>query len=82
LSGLHAPSAAEIDRIAEWEGMPEYEQEDQLGVKEIVVHFATMEAYHQFAELVQQHLTDKTKSIWYPKAEVIKNSDYRFIGKE
>jgi hypothetical protein len=82
LSGLHAPMALEVDRFAEWEGMPEYEQEDQLGVKQITVHFATMEAYKQFAELVQQPLTEKTKSIWYPKADIVRNSQYRFVSKE
>jgi hypothetical protein len=52
-----------------WEGMPEFEQEDKTAMKSIIVHFDTQESIDNFSELVEQTITLKTKSIWYPKKE-------------
>ncbi len=81
LAGLHAPRVGELDRLAEWEGMPEYEQEDMTGVKEITVHFAAIEDYRLFAEVVGQPLTDKTRSIWYPRQPILENSKFRYTDE-
>ena len=58
-----------IDPVAEWEGMPDFAQEEKLGVKTLIVHFETMEAYAEFAGLIGQSITEKTKFIWHPKKE-------------
>jgi len=58
------------DPNAHWEGMPEFEQENLIGVQSIHVHFNSRQDVDDFAELIGQKLTDKTRSIWYP--EVIK----------
>jgi len=50
----------------EWQGMPEFEQEAQDAYKAVIVRFAAPDDYQDFATLVKQNLTDKTKSIWYP----------------
>ncbi len=34
-----------------------------------MVHFSSIDDMKDFAELVNQKLTEKTKSIWYPEAE-------------
>lgn len=52
----------------EWQGMPEFEQEDKLG-RRLIVHFEDEEAVQDFASLIGQTLTEKTKFIWYPKQE-------------
>jgi len=49
--------------------MPEFEQEDLSAWKSITIHFDSMDNLQNFAELVGQTLTEKTKSIWYPKKE-------------
>jgi hypothetical protein len=54
---------------AEWKDMPEYIQEDLEPVKDIMVHFETIEDMEAFAELVGQEITLKTKGIWYPAHE-------------
>lgn len=59
----------ESDQDEEWKGMPELQGEDQMGVKQLTVHFQTMEHYHLFCLAIGQKLTDKTKSIWYPEQE-------------
>ena len=53
----------------EWEGMPEFEQEDKTAVKSITVHFASLDDMHNFSDFIGQTITEKTKSIWYPKKE-------------
>lgn len=55
-----------------WRGMPEYESEDQKGVQIIIVHFETREDVERFAELMGQNITDRTKWIWYPAKERLK----------
>jgi hypothetical protein len=55
------------DNLAEYFGMPEYNNEHQLGIRHIIVHFNTNEAVDNFAKLVGQSITDRTRFIWYPE---------------
>ena len=43
------------------------------------VNFRNEEDYLAFAKLIDQALTDKSKSIWYPKLDVEENSLNRWI---
>lgn len=54
----------------EYDGMPEYNNEDQTSFKKIVVHFANEEDMNAFSELVKQSLTIDTRFIWYPEIEI------------
>ena len=69
------PQSAE----AHWPGMPEFTQEDQKPFKTLYVHFRTEDDYKEFAEMIGQILTKKTKSIWHPKNEITKNSLLRWV---
>ena len=69
----------QIDPMEEWEGMPEFHQEDKTAMKSIIVHFDSQEAIDNFAELVKQTITPKTRSIWYPKAKIDKYMDKGFV---
>ncbi len=60
------------DPNAEWVGMPEFEHDDLTAYQSIHVHFKSKEDVEDFAKLVGQSLTDKTRSIWYPKQEIIR----------
>lgn len=51
----------------EWKDMPEFVQEAQKPYAKIIVRFDTEEALQEFAALIGQPLTKKTKSIWHPK---------------
>jgi hypothetical protein len=62
-----------------WKGMPEYEQEDNPSYKKIYVSFRNEEDYQEFAKLIDQNLSIKTKSIWYPKLDREANSLLRWI---
>jgi len=50
----------------EWDGMPEFEQQNLLPEYSVRVNFASVEDLKNFAELINQHLTTKTSSIWFP----------------
>ena len=75
LGGIADP----IDYDEAWKGMPEFEQEDLSPVKSIKVNFASIGDIEAFSELIGQTLTEKTRSIWYPKAEERKFMDKRYV---
>ena len=47
--------------------MPEFIQEKQEPFSKIIIRFETEEDLQEFAEMIGQKLTSKTKSIWHPK---------------
>lgn len=63
------------DPYAEWEGMPECDNEDQTPMRQLIVSFASEGDIAEFSKLVKQNITDKTKSLWFPKAKIEKFSD-------
>jgi hypothetical protein len=70
-----------IDKInhdKEWEGMPEFKQDDKMPLRQIIISFDSQDDIKNFSELLNQNITDKTKSLWYPKKEknVLKNKGY------
>jgi hypothetical protein len=65
-----------------WKDMPEYDQNDAKEYKKLIVNFKTKEDYEKFAELVEQTLTEKTKTIWYPEQKRTKNALLRWIVDE
>lgn len=50
----------------EWDGMPEFEQKNLLPEYSVRINFASVEDLKKFAELINQPLTTKTSSIWFP----------------
>jgi hypothetical protein len=56
----------ENDPNAEWQGMPEFENEPKAH-RTIFVHFKTSEDVAAFASIVGQNIMEKTKFIWHPK---------------
>ena len=69
---LDAPEEVEeetptFDWRMEWKGMPEFVQEKQKPFATITVRFETQADLEEFAKLIGQPLTPKTKSIWHPQ---------------
>lgn len=62
----------------EWGGMPEFEQEDKTAFQSIHIHFKDQEAVDQFASLIEQKITNKTRSLWYPEIEIERYADKRY----
>jgi ParB-like chromosome segregation protein Spo0J len=73
------PEGDEVeDPAGEWEGMPEFQHEDQTSQFRAIVHFATEADMRAFEELVGQKIPTNTRAIWYPRAErqTVKGSGY------
>lgn len=62
------------DPSAEWVGMPDFNQDDLMPVKQLIVSFRSAEDVQAFADLLEQHVDMRTKSIWYPIAERLSNA--------
>lgn len=67
-----------VDAIKEWDGMPEFNNEDETPYRSLILHFTEEKAVQQFAELTKQVITKKTKYLYYPKQikEVLKDKEY------
>ena len=59
-----------------WEGMPEFISDDLNGVQVINVHLADEQAVADFAKLINQKITPKTKSLRYPN-----NDNFNFTDR-
>jgi hypothetical protein len=51
---------------SEWVGMPEFDQQKKEPFKQLIIRFETENDYLEFQTLINQKLTNKTKSIWHP----------------
>jgi hypothetical protein len=60
----------EADWQKEWQDMPEFiQQKADKEYHKLTIRFATKEDMINFAKLVNQTVTNKTKAIWYPQIE-------------
>jgi len=50
----------------EWKEMPEFIQERKKPFSQIIVRFESEDDLNEFAKIIGQKLTKKTKSIWHP----------------
>src|SRR5262245_55839613 len=55
--------------VDHWRGMPVFAQQNLMPWHTIKVHFRSREDRVDFAALLQQHVTEKTKFLWYPMNE-------------
>jgi len=53
-------------------GMPSYESKDLQPYRTLYVHFNNEKDIQEFAKLINQKITDKTKYIYYPKQDKMK----------
>ena len=66
VGGKEVKSVSDVNPNDEWEGMPDYQHGDETGVRDIIVHFASDADVQEFARVVGQKISDKTKFIWFP----------------
>ena len=65
----------------EWKNMPEFVQEKQEPYAKIIVRFETKEDLEEFSKLINQKLTQKTKSIWHPELQRGIHSAKRYVDE-
>jgi hypothetical protein len=71
-----------LDPMAEWGGMPAFEQPDAMPHRTVSVHFADDEAVADFARLVGQPLTEQTKSLWHPEQRPQRRLGEQYLSDE
>lgn len=59
-----------------WQGMPEFNQPGEKPYQAIIVRFDTAEDVEKFARRMEQTITPKTKSIWFPYKPPIDGQNY------
>lgn len=65
-----------------WEGMPEFVMGDHRSKRKIVVHFRCDEDVEKFAQLMEQKISNKQKSIWYPYMAPRRYAGKAYIDEE
>jgi len=75
-------SRDEIEDInQEWTDMPEFNQHDLSAKRRILICFKDEDDVEGFAKLLKQKITDKTRSLWYPKQAQDIVKDLRYTTK-
>jgi|GEM_PF-297949 hypothetical protein len=69
----------EPDWRAVWTGMPDFVQNDLEPWASLTVHFANRADRNAFSKLIAQTITDDTRSLWIPRAEITRYVDKRFV---
>jgi type III secretory pathway component EscR len=65
----------------EWKNMPEYVQEDLTPFRVINVRFRNAEDVAFFEKLMEQKITEKQKTLWFPYAEPRRASLFRYADE-
>jgi len=65
----------------EWVGMPEFNQEDLTPWKSIYVHFESPGDLQKFADNLGKNLTENTRSVWFPDAEIGRYANKRYADE-
>jgi hypothetical protein len=68
----------DFDAKKEWEGMPEFDQDDKKPYRQIIISFDNDEDATKFGQLIGQTITEKTKSTWFPKKENMDSESKRY----
>ena len=71
----------EFDWRKEWQGMPEFFQENLMPFRVINLRFRSEEDVQEFARLVEQVITPKQKALWFPFAEFRRASHLRYVDE-
>ena len=70
----------DFDPNAEWQGMPEFHQDDLTGIR-CIVHFENESDKNAFEDLIGQRIPNNTKSVWYPKKEWADMASLRYVDE-
>ena len=73
----------EIDPLwkEHWKEMPEFVMNDESPQRTLRVHFRNQDDVDEFAKLIGQKISPKTKSIWHPQAKNRIVSDKHYVDE-
>ena len=78
---VHTPPKNEPWEDA-WKGMPEYKQEAKKPYREMTIKFRNEDDFIEFCKMIDQKFSEKTKWAWYPKLEINRLIDLRWVDDE
>jgi len=65
----------------EWKDMPEFIQKDLTSYRKINIHFRNEEDIKIFSDLINQKITPKQKSLWFPYMPPRRYANKLYINK-
>ena len=65
--------------VKEWQGMPEFIQEDLTPYRVLNLRFRNEADVAAFAKLLNQPITPKQQSLWFPYAEPRRAAHLRYV---
>ena len=65
----------------EWQNMPEFISEEKKYYAEIIIRFRNKKDLKKFSKLIDQNLTQQTKSIFYPALIPFQRKKHRYINE-
>jgi ParB-like nuclease domain len=71
-----------VDANGEWTGMPDYSQPDKMAWRTIVVHFNDQQAVDDFARIIGQDISEKTRYVWHPRVERERLAGQHYVAAE
>lgn len=74
------PGTTVGDAGDEWGGMPEFDQPDRTAFHSVIVHFKDQAAVDDFARLVGQAMSERTRFLWFPPAEIERYVDKHYAA--
>tara|TARA_R110000824_G_scaffold283333_1_gene471718 strand:- start:2182 stop:2820 length:639 start_codon:yes stop_codon:yes gene_type:complete len=79
LTNLFLPTReGKTDAEKEWEGMPEFTQDDKTSFRHVIVHFKNDDDVKEFFSTIGQSHTEKTNSIWHPEQQNMNTESKRY----
>ena len=73
--------APETLEDSHWVGMPEYKHTAEPPYQTIIVRFATETDLIEFTKCINQKITPKTRSIWYPKRQLLNLEEWEYVDE-
>ena len=69
------------DPQGEWQGMPEFESEDEMPFRTLRVHFRNAEDLNQFGAAINQAIPEKADYLWFPPRPQTKPSSVPYVSE-
>lgn len=66
----------------EWVDMPEFVMKNKEPVKQLIISFNSWDNYFNFEKVINQKLTCKTQSVWYPTEDIETYIDKRYTTED
>ena len=69
------------ERLKFWKEMPQFIAEDLHPFKRVTMYFHTREDFLEFKNLLNQPMTERTTTIWYPHKPITHRIWYRYVNE-